>query len=42
VLGKQRIALLEQYAGQYLTMTSEQADVWTKKVIELQKKTYPN
>jgi hypothetical protein len=39
VLGKQRIALLEQYAGQYQTMTSEQADAWTKKVIELQKKT---
>ena len=39
VLGKQRITLLEQYAGQYQTMTSEQADVWTKKVMELQKKT---
>ncbi len=39
VLGKQRIALLEQYAAQYQTMTSEQADAWTKKVIELQKKT---
>jgi hypothetical protein len=39
VLGKQRIELLKQYADQYLTMTSEQADVWTKKVIELQKKT---
>ena len=39
VLGKQRITLLEQYADQYLTMTSDQADVWTKKVIELQKKT---
>jgi len=38
-LGKQRIVLLEQYAGQYQTMTSEQADVWTKMVIELQKKT---
>jgi hypothetical protein len=38
-LGKQRIELLKQYADQYLTMTSEQADVWTKKVIELQKKT---
>jgi hypothetical protein len=39
VLGKQRIELLQQYAAQYQTMTSEQADVWTKKVIELQKKT---
>ena len=38
-LGKQRIELLKQYADQYLTMTSEQADTWTKKVIELQKKT---
>jgi hypothetical protein len=38
-LGKQRIELLKQYADQYLTMTSEQADAWTKKVIELQKKT---
>ena len=38
-LGKQRIALLSQYADQYLTMTSEQADAWTKKVIDLQKKT---
>jgi hypothetical protein len=39
VLGKQRIELLEQYAAQYQTMTSEQADTWTKKVIDLQKKT---
>jgi hypothetical protein len=39
VLGKQRIELLNQYADQYLTMTGEQADAWTKKVIELQKKT---
>jgi len=38
-LGKERIELLEQYAGQYLTMTPEQADAWTKKVINLQKKT---
>jgi hypothetical protein len=38
-LGKQRIELLQQYADQYNNMTSEQADVWTKKVIELQKKT---
>ena len=38
-LGKQRIELLKQYADQYLTMTSEQADAWTKKVMELQKKT---
>jgi hypothetical protein len=38
-LGKQRIALLGQYADQYLTMTAAQADAWTVKVIELQKKT---
>jgi hypothetical protein len=38
-LGKQRIALLQQYADEYLTMTSEQADAWTTKVIALQKKT---
>lgn len=38
-LGKQRIELLNQYAEQYQTMTSEQADAWTKKVISLQKKT---
>jgi hypothetical protein len=38
-LGKQRIELLKQYADQYLKMTGEQADEWTKKVIELQTKT---
>jgi len=38
-LGKQRITLLEEYAGKYKTMTSEQADAWTKKVMDLQKKT---
>jgi len=38
-LGKQRIALLSQYADQYLTMTPVQADAWTTKVIALQKKT---
>jgi hypothetical protein len=38
-LGKQRIELLKQYADQYKTMTGEQADAWTKKVMELQKKT---
>jgi hypothetical protein len=39
VLGKERIELLKQYAAQYQTMTSEQADAWSKKVMELQKKT---
>jgi hypothetical protein len=38
-LGKKRIELLKQYAEQYLTMTSEQADAWTKKVMGLQKQT---
>jgi hypothetical protein len=38
-LGKQRIELLKQYAEQYKTMTNEQADAWTKKVMDLQKKT---
>ena len=38
-LGKQRIALLTQYADEFLTMTPAQADAWTKGVIELQKKT---
>jgi hypothetical protein len=38
-LGKERIELLKQYAEQYMTMTSEQADTWTKKVMELQVKT---
>jgi hypothetical protein len=38
-LGKQRINLLEEYADKYKTMTSEQADAWTKKVMDLQKKT---
>ena len=38
-LGKQRIELLKQYASQYQTMTAAQADAWTMKVIDLQKKT---
>lgn len=38
-LGKQRIALLEEYAVKYLTMSDVDADAWTKKVIALQKKT---
>jgi hypothetical protein len=38
-LGKQRITLLEEYASKYKTMTSDQADAWTKKVMDLQKKT---
>jgi hypothetical protein len=38
-LGKERIELLRQYADKYETMTSEQADEWTKKAMDLQKKT---
>jgi hypothetical protein len=38
-LGKQRIELLKQYVNQYKTMTSDQADAWTMKAMELQKKT---
>ena len=38
-LGKQRIELLNQYAEQYQNLTSEQANVWTSKVMDLQKKT---
>ena len=38
-LGKERIALLEQYAKQYADMTAEQADAWMNKVMTLQKKT---
>jgi hypothetical protein len=38
-LGKQRIALLMEYADHYQTLTNEQADAWAKKAIELQKKT---
>ena len=38
-LGKQRIELLKQYADKYLTMSGVDADAWTKKVMDLQKKT---
>ena len=38
-LGRERIDLMTQYADQYLAMTDEQADDWTRKVIDLQKKT---
>ena len=38
-LGKQRIELLNQYAEQYENLTSDQASVWTARVIDLQKKT---
>jgi len=38
-LGKERIALLEQFAQQYANMTSEQADDFTTKALALQKRT---
>jgi hypothetical protein len=38
-LGKERIELLKQYADQFKSMTPVQADVWSKKVMDLQKKT---
>jgi hypothetical protein len=38
-LGKVRIELLNQYSKEYKTFTSEQADAWTTKVIDLQTKT---
>ena len=38
-LGRERIDLLKQYAAQYKTMTNEQADAWTKKAMDLQKRT---
>jgi len=38
-LGRERIVLLQQYAEQYMKMTNEQADEWTKKVMVLQGKT---
>jgi hypothetical protein len=38
-LGRERIELLTQYADNYKTMTSEQADAWTKKIMDLQRRT---
>jgi hypothetical protein len=38
-LGKQRVALLEQYANAYKTLNNEQADDITKKLISLSAKT---
>jgi len=38
-LGKQRLEVLNIYAAEYLTMTNEQADEWTIKAVDLQKKT---
>ena len=38
-LGKERIQLLSEYADKFQNMTPQQADVWTKKLIKLQKKT---
>ncbi len=38
-LDTERIDLLKNYAKHYKKMSAEQADVWTKKVISLQKRT---
>ncbi len=38
-LGQERIKLLDQYVQEYTKFTNESADVWTKKVIDLSKKT---
>ena len=35
-LGRERIVLLKDYADNYFTFTSVQADAWTKKVMALQ------
>jgi len=38
-LGKERLALLNQYAENYNKLTNEVAEAWTSKVISLSKKT---
>jgi hypothetical protein len=38
-LGKERIRLLNQYAENYTKLTNESAEVWTKEVMDLGKKT---
>ncbi|NOR86107.1 MAG: hypothetical protein GQ527_00720 [Bacteroidales bacterium] len=38
-LGKERIALLNEYAENWDGMTNEQAEAWMKKVLDLRKKT---
>jgi hypothetical protein len=38
-LGKERIQLLSEYADKFQSMTPQQADEWTKQLIQLQKKT---
>lgn len=37
-LGKERIKLLEEFAGEFETMTNEQSEAWMKKVIALARK----
>ena len=37
-LGKERVALLEEYAEKWEGMTNEQADAWMKKVLDLSKR----
>lgn len=38
VLGKERLDLLNLYADQYITLTGEEADEWSLKVMALSKK----
>ncbi len=38
-LGKERIAILNEYAENWDGLTNEQADAWMKKVLDLRKKT---
>ena len=38
LLGRERLALLEDFAAKYEKMTNEEADAWMKKVISLGKK----
>ncbi len=38
-LGRERIDLIMQHTEMYVTMTNEQAESWTKKVIDLQERT---
>jgi hypothetical protein len=38
-LGQERIKLLDEYSKTYEKFTNESADAWTKKIIDLSKKT---
>ena len=38
-MGKTRLALYQDYSANFATMTNEQADIWLKKVMEIQNST---